>query len=231
MIDLHYVRTSNGLKVGIMLEEVQAPYRVIEYDIFAGDHLKPGYKAINPNQKMPAIVDDAPADGGEPLTVFETGAILIYLARKSGRLLPDDPRRQTIALQWLIWQVSGLGPMLGQAYHFARYAPSGQEYGIKRYTREAKRLLTVLDERLNNERYLAGDYSIADIACWPWVQNIANIGLHLEQFPSISRWSESISARPAVLATIDGENTRVPSSYLNKRMSLTAMQWSNLFGN
>jgi GSH-dependent disulfide-bond oxidoreductase len=231
MIDLHYVRTSNGLKVGIMLEEVQMPYRVIEYDIFAGDHHKPGYKAINPNQKMPAIVDDAPVDGGEPLAVFETGAILIYLARKSGRFLPDDPRRQTIALQWLIWQVSGLGPTLGQAYHFARYAPSGQEYGIQRYTREAKRLLNVLDERLSNESYLAGDYSIADIACWPWVQNIANIGLHLEEFSSISRWSESIKVRPAVVATIGGENTRVPSSYLNKRMSLTASQWSNLFGN
>jgi GST-like protein len=230
MIDLHYVRTSNGLKIAIMLEEIQIPYQIIEYDIFAGDHLKPSFKTINPNQKLPAIVDHEPRDGGPPLAVFETGAILLYLAKKTGKLLPDNFRRQATAVQWLTWQVAGLGPMLGQAYHFARYAPEGQEYGIRRYTREGSRLLSVLDSRLSQEEYLATDYSIADIACWPWVQNVANIGLKLADFASISRWSELIKARPAVITATQSKAMQVPAGYLNKRMTLTANQWNNLFG-
>jgi GST-like protein len=230
MIDLHYVRTSNGLKIGIMLEEIQIPYQIIEYDIFAGDHLKPSFKAINPNQKLPAIVDYEPQDGGVPMAIFETGAILPYLAKKTDMLLPDGLRRQTTAMQWLTWQVAGLGPMLGQAYHFARYAPAGQEYGIQRYTREASRLLSVLDARLNQEEYLATEYSIADIACWPWVQNVANIGLKLADFASIWRWSELIRKRPAVITATQSKAMQVPAAYLNKRMTLTAGQWNNLFG-
>jgi GSH-dependent disulfide-bond oxidoreductase len=230
MIDLHYVRTSNGLKIAIMLEEIQIPYQIIEYDIFAGDHLKPRFKTINPNQKLPAIVDHRPHDGGAPFAVFETGAILLYLAKKTGKLLPGNFRRQETALQWLTWQVAGLGPMLGQAYHFVRYAPAGQEYGIQRYTREATRLLSVLDSRLSQEEYLATDYSIADVACWPWVQNVANIGLQLAAFTSIWRWSELIKVRPAVLSATQSNATQVPAAYLNKRMTLTATQWNNLFG-
>lgn len=132
MIDLHNVRTANGLKIGIMLEETGLPYRIINYDIFSGDHLRPEFKRINPNHKLPSIVDHDPGDGGDSFSVFETGAILIYLARKSRKLLSPELRQQSLALQWLAWQISGLGPMLGQAYHFVRYAPEGQEYGITR---------------------------------------------------------------------------------------------------
>lgn len=230
MIDLHHVRTSNGLKVAIMLEEIQLPYRVINYDIFAGDHLKPQFKQINPNHKLPVIVDHEPEDGGAPYPVFETGAILVYLAMKSGRLLPTDFRRHFLALQWLTWQVAGLGPMLGQAAHFVRYAPEGQAYGIERYTREARRLLSVLDSRLADAEYLAVEFSIADIACWPWVQNIASLDMKLADFPSIHRWSDAIKSRPSILAVTQSAETAIPSGYLKKRMSLTPEQWSNMFG-
>ena len=230
MIDLHYVTTPNGLKIAIMLEETGLPYRVIAYDIFAGDHLKPAFKRINPNHKLPAIVDRAPEDGGAPFTVFETGAILVYLARKTGKLLPSDFRRHFVALQWLTWQVAGLGPMVGQAAHFVRYAPEGQAYGIERYTREVRRLLNVLDHRLGEAEYLAGDYSIADIACWPGVQNIGNYDMSLAEFPSIQRWSNAIKARPAVAAATQSAETGVPAGYVKRRMTLTPEQWSNMFG-
>jgi GST-like protein len=213
-----------------MLEEVRLAYRIITYDIFAGDHLKPPFKKINPNHKLPAIVDLDPEDGGEPFPVFESGAILIYLARKSGKLLPIDFRRQHVALQWLTWQVAGLGPMLGQAAHFVRYAPEGQEYGSDRYKREARRLLNVLDGRLSETEYLAEEYSVADIACWPWVQNIGNYDMSLAEFPSIMRWSDSIKARPAVAAAVRSPATGVPAAYLKRRMTLTPEQWSNMFG-
>lgn len=229
MIELHYVRTSNGLKVAIMLEEIGLDYRVIDYDIFAGDHLAPAFKRINPNHRLPVIVDSDPGDG-RALPVFETGAILIYLAEKSGRFLANDRRQRMATLQWLAWQISGLGPMLGQGYHFARYAPEGQQYGIDRYTREARRLLGVLDRRLAGQAFVAGDYSIADIACWPWVQNIANLDIGIAEFPAIGRWSEEIRARPAVQRAVTDPATSVPSAYLNRRMTLTPDQWSNLFG-
>ncbi|MBL8664477.1 MAG: glutathione S-transferase N-terminal domain-containing protein [Candidatus Odyssella sp.] len=230
MIELHYVRTPNGLKIAIMLEETGLPYRLVAYDIFAGDHLKPAFKRINPNHKLPAIVDLAPEDEGAPYPVFESGAILLYLARKSGRLLPADFRRHFLALQWLTWQVAGLGPMLGQAAHFVRYAPEGQDYGVARYTREARRLLNVLDARLGEAPYLAEEYSIADIACWPWVQNIGNYDMSLAEFPAIRRWSEAIAARPAVAAAVGSPATGVPTAYLKRRMTLTPEQWSNMFG-
>lgn len=230
MIELHYVRTPNGLKIAIMLEEIQLPYRLVDYDIFAGQHLAPQFKSINPNHKLPAIVDLAPEDGAGPFPVFESGAILHYLARKSGKLLPSSWRREFVALQWLTWQVAGLGPMLGQAAHFVRYAPEGQAYGIERYTREARRLLNVLDGRLGEAEYLAEEYSIADIACWPWVQNIGNYDMNLADFPSILRWSDAIKARPAVVSAIGSPATGVPTAYLKRRMTLTAEQWSNMFG-
>lgn len=230
MIELHYVRTPNGLKIAIMLAETGLPYRLATYDIFAGDHLKPAFKRINPNHKLPAIVDLDPEDKGAPFPVFESGAILLYLARKSGALLPADFRRQFLALQWLTWQVAGLGPMLGQAAHFVRYAPEGQDYGVARYTREARRLLNVLDGRLREAPYLAEEYSIADIACWPWVQNIGNYDMSLAEFPAILRWSDGIKARPAVAAAVQSPDTGVPTAYLKRRMTLTAEQWSNMFG-
>ena len=195
MIDLHYVRTSNGLKIAIMLEEIGLEYRVIDYDIFAGDHLTADFKAINPNHKLPAIVDQAPGDHPSPFPVFETGAILLYLAEKSGRLLATSMRDRMAALQWVAWQISGLGPMLGQGYHFARYAPEGQQYGIDRYTREARRLLSVLDHQLRERPWLAGEYSIADIACWPWVQNVGNLDINLGDYVAIERWSETVRER------------------------------------
>jgi GST-like protein len=230
MIDLHFVGTSNGRKIAIMLEEIGLDYRVIEYPLYAGHHLTPAFGRLNPNHKLPVIVDHAPADGGEPLTVFETGAILQYLAEKSGQLLPIDLRRRMLALQWLTWQVAGLGPMHGQAHHFVRYAPEGQAYGIERYTREASRLMNVLERRLGEADYLAEVYSIADIACWPWVQGAALIGIDPAQFQAISRWSARIAERPAVAAAARTGNTSLPSTYRGKRMSLSAEEWSNMFG-
>jgi GST-like protein len=230
MIELHYVRTSNGLKVAIMLEEAALEYRIVEYDIFAGDHLVPDFKKINPNHKLPVIVDLNPDDGLGAFRVFETGAILVYLAEKTGRFLPAEGRGRMEALQWLAWQISGLGPMLGQGYHFARYAPEGQQYGIDRYTREARRLLAVLDHQLNENNFVAGHYSIADMACWPWVQNIANLDIAMSEFPAIQRWSDTVRRRPAVQRAITSSATEVPSAYLRKRMTLTGEQWSNLFG-
>lgn len=230
MIDVHYVRTSNGQKIAIMLEEAGLDYRIVEYDIFAGDHLRPDFKAINPNQRLPAIIDRHPGGGADPITVFETGAILIYLAERSGILLPVDLRGRMAVLQWLAWQISGLGPMLGQAYHFARYAPPGQDYGIARYAREARRLLAVLNDQLDERDYIAGGYSIADIACWPWLQNLRNIDIDRSEFPAVQRWFERVAQRPAVQRVLHDNDVSVPTSYLQKRMTLTPDQWRNLFG-
>ncbi|MDB5715451.1 MAG: GST-like protein [Sphingomonadales bacterium] len=230
MIDLHYVRTSNGQKITIMLEETGLEYRVVEYDMFAGAHLKPEFKTINPNHKLPVIIDQTPADGGAPITVFETGAILIYLADKTGSFLPREHRGRMTVIQWLAWQISGLGPMLGQGYHFARYAPEGQDYGVARYTREARRLLSVLNYQLGNHAFVAGAYSIADMACWPWVQNIANLDLSRSDYPAVQRWFDTVASRPAVLRALQSSDTAVPAAYLKKRMTLTPDEWSNLFG-
>lgn len=231
MIELHYVATANGLKVAIALLEMGLPYRVINYDLFGGQHLTPEYRRINPNNKLPAIVDLDPADGGEPLPVFESGAILLYLAEKTGRFLPADPRGRAVAQQWLIWQMAGLGPMHGQAHHFIRYAPDQLEYPIKRYSNEARRLLNVLDYRLNEARYLAGDeYSIADMAAWPWVGGAALIGISIEDFPAIHRWHQDIAARPAVIAALASKETGIPPEYMQARADLTEEQWSNTFG-
>ena len=156
MIDLHYSATPNGQKIAIMLEEIGAPYRVIPYDIFDGDQLTAEFGRINPNHKLPAIVDRDPAEGGDPVTVFESGAILQYLAEKSGRFLPASGSARAATLSWLTWQVAGLGPMGGQASHFLRYAPAGQDYAIGRYTKELNRLLTVLEKRLEKSAYVAG---------------------------------------------------------------------------
>lgn len=230
MIDLHSNRTPNSHKPTIMLEEVGLPYRVIHYDVMKGEHFTPAYRAINPNNKLPAITDHEPSDGGAPFSVFETGAILIYLAEKSGQLLSTDFRKRSTTLQWLIWQVAGLGPMHGQAHHFVRYAPEGESYGVQRYTKEARRLLSVMEYRLRQAEYLAEDYSIADIACWPFVIQADKIDIFLTDYPAVDRWCKAIAKRPAVVRATTNPETAMPVGYVEKRMKLTAEQWSNLFG-
>ncbi|HTO39985.1 MAG TPA: glutathione S-transferase N-terminal domain-containing protein [Rhizomicrobium sp.] len=230
MIDLHHVATPNGHKVSIALEEMGLPYRIIQYNLLGGDHFTPEFRKINPNNKLPAIVDNEPADGKGPFAVFETGAILIYLAEKSGKLLPTDLRRRSLALQWLIWQMAGLGPMHGQAHHFIRYAPEGQTYGIERYSKEARRLLHVLEYRLNEAEYLAEEYSIADIACWPWVRATRMIDIDIAEYPAVQKWWNTINERPAITAGTGSKDLATPASYGQKRAVLTPEQWSNLFG-
>ena len=198
MIDLYTWPTPNGHKASIMLEEVGLDYRVHPIDIASGEQFSPDYEAINPNGKIPAIIDqDGPAGG--PLTVFESGAILIYLAEKTGRFLPADPRQRSQAIQWLMFQVGGLGPMFGQAQHFRRFAPKPLPYAIERYSKEALRLYGVLDKRLGVSEFLAeGGYSIADIAAYPWVVRSEWQGVSVADFPNVGRWIETVAQRPAV---------------------------------
>jgi len=202
MIDLHYAPTPNGWKISIMLEELGLPYKVIPVNIRGGDQFKPEFLAISPNNRIPAIVDRAPADGGEPFSVFETGAILIYLAEKTGRFLPQDIRGRSKVVQWVMWQMSGLGPMLGQHGHFALYAAEKIPYAIERYRDEAARLYGVLDRQLGmTGAYVAGDdYSIADIACFPWTMTHKAQGFTLDDYPNVKRWYAQVRARPQVQA-------------------------------
>jgi len=199
MIDLYFWQTPNGRKISIALEELELPYKVFPINIARGDQFKPEFLAISPNNRIPAIVDHAPADGGAPISVFESGAILLYLADKTGKLIPRDVRGRTQVLEWLMWQMGGIGPMFGQANHFAAYAPEKIPYAIDRYLNETKRLLRVLDTRLTGRDFVAGDYSIADIASFPWVVS-ARERLIKDQFdfPNVGRWLDAIAARPAV---------------------------------
>jgi len=197
VIDLYTWPTPNGHKVHIMLEECTLPYTVHAVDIGAGDQFRAEFLAISPNNKIPAIVDPDGPDG-KPISLFESGAILLYLAGKTGRFLPADVRGRYVALQWLMFQMGGLGPMLGQAHHFRLYAPEKIEYAINRYTSEAKRLYGVMDRRLAEVPYLAGDYGIADMAAFPWTRSHANQGVDLADYPNVKRWFDAIAARPAV---------------------------------
>ncbi len=198
MLDLHYWPTPNGHKVTLFLEEAGLPYTLKPVNIGKGDQFKPEFLAISPNNKMPALVDHAPADGGAPVSVFESGAILLYLAEKTGQFLPADPRARIQALEWLFWQVGGLGPMTGQYGHFTVYAPEKIGYAIDRYTAEAKRLLGVLDTRLADHAFIAGDdYGIADMASYPWIAPYTKAPLDLEPYPHVRRWQAAIAARPA----------------------------------
>ncbi len=198
MIELHYWPTPNGHKIPIFLEEAGLEYAIKPVDIGKGDQFKSDYLAISPNNKMPAIVDTAPADGGAPISVFESGAILIYLADKSGRFLPQDLRGRSAVLEWLFWQVGGLGPMNGQYGHFSVYAPEKIPYAIDRYTQEAHRLLSVLDKRLAGREFVAGEYSIADMAIHPWINAYKKAPLDLAPYAEVRRWHAAIDARPAV---------------------------------
>jgi len=204
MIDFYFSPTPNGLKVKLFLEEAELPYRVVPVALSKGEQFRPEFLAISPNGKIPAIVDYAPPGGGEPLPLFESGAILMYLAEKIGRFLPRDVRGRIEVMQWVFWQMSGLGPMAGQIGHFNVYAPERVPYAIERYTRELRRLYGVLDTRLADREFIAGDYSIADMASYPWIVPHRPHGQTLEDFPNLARWFAEIRDRPGTRATYDG---------------------------
>lgn len=199
MIDLYYWPTPNGHKITLFLEEAGLEYRIQPVNIGAGDQFKPDFLRLSPNNRMPAILDHAPADGGEPVSVFESGAILLYLAEKTGRFLPAALRERKAVLEWLFWQMGGLGPMAGQNHHFSQYAPERIPYAIDRYVRETNRLYGVLDRRLAGRDFIVDAYSIADMAAYPWIVPHQRQGQDLEQFPNLKRWFEAIAARPATL--------------------------------
>lgn len=199
MIELFYWTTPNGHKITIFLEEAGLPYVIRPVDIGKGEQFAPEFLAIAPNNRIPAIVDTAPADGGKAISVFESGAILQYLAEKTGRFLPADVRGRVEVMQWLFWQMGGLGPMAGQNHHFRQYAAETIPYAIDRYVKETERLYGVLDDRLADRPFVAGDYSIADMACYPWIVPHENQGQDLADFPNLARWFGAIRERPAVV--------------------------------
>ncbi|NIR29650.1 MAG: thiol:disulfide oxidoreductase [Gammaproteobacteria bacterium] len=206
MIDFYYWPTPNGWKVAIMLEECELGYRMIPVNINRGEQFEPEFLAISPNNRMPAIVDrdpQAPYEKRAPLAVFESGAILIYLAEKTGRFMPQDPLGRKEALEWLFWQVGNLGPMAGQLSHFVNYAPGEHPYSHRRYANEYNRCLGVLERRLGEREFILGDYSIADMAAWPWVLGAKRLGQSLDEFPNVTRWRAAVKARPAVQAGVD----------------------------
>ena len=198
MIELYYWTTPNGHKITIFLEEANVPYRILPINISKGEQFEPEFLRIAPNNRIPAIVDTAPADGGAPISVFESGAILQYLAEKTGQFLPVDVRERVEVMQWLFWQMGGLGPMAGQNHHFVQYAPERIPYAMDRYVKETNRLYGVLNKRLADRAYIAGKYSIADMACYPWIVPHEHQQQDLADFPHLARWFEAMAARPAV---------------------------------
>ena len=221
MIDLYTWPTPNGFKASIMLEECGLEYAVIPIDIGRGDQFDPDFLKISPNNKMPAIVDsDGP--GGRPYPLFESGAILLYLAEKTGRFMALETGARYLVIQWLMFQMGGIGPMFGQAHHFRQYAPEPIDYAVQRYTNEAGRLYGVMDRRLGESEYLAGDYSIADMASFPWTRFYERQGQNLDEFPNVGRWLDAIDARPAVqrgLAVL-ADRRRDPSEIDDKQRSI-----------
>jgi GST-like protein len=199
MIELYYWPTPNGHKITLFLEETGLPYTIVPVNIGKGDQFKPDFLKIAPNNRMPAIIDRAPSDGGAPISVFESGAILEYLGDKTGQFFPTDLRRRNEVRQWLFWQMGGLGPMAGQNHHFSQYAPEKIPYAIQRYVNETNRLYGVLNKRLADREFVAGDYSIADMACYPWIVPHQNQGQDLNTFPHLKRWFETIQSRPATI--------------------------------
>ncbi|MGI6851595.1 glutathione S-transferase N-terminal domain-containing protein [Mesorhizobium sp. 1B3] len=201
-IELYYWPTPNGWKITIMLEELGVPYEVRYVNIGRGEQFEPSFLKISPNNRMPAIIDPE-GPGGEPISVFESGAILQYLGRKFGRFYPTDERARVAVDEWLFWQMGGLGPMAGQAHHFRQYAPEKIPYAVDRYTNEVNRLYGVMNKRLAERQFLAGDYSIADMASYGWVRPYKNQGQDLDDFPNLKRWFETIGARPAVVRAVE----------------------------
>ena len=226
MIDLYYWPTPNGHKIRMFLEETGLAHRIIPVNLGTGDQYSPDYLAIAPNSRMPAIVDNEPQPGAPPLSLFESGAILLYLAETTGCLLPADLRGRAEVLQWLFWQVAGLGPMAGQIGHFNVYAPEKVPYAIERYTRETKRLYGVLDRRLADRAFVAGEYSIADIACYPWIVPHTAHGQSVDAFPHLKRWFETISKRPATIRAYEGAR----DAYTQPGQPLSDEARSILFG-
>lgn len=227
MLDVYLATLSpNSHKVKIFLEETGLEHRLVTVDIGKGDQFKPEFLAISPNNKVPALVDHAPPGGGGPLALFESGAILIYLAEKTGRFNPAGLRDRFEMLKWLFWQVGGLGPMAGQAGHFLVYAPEPVPYAIERYTKELARLYGVLDRQLKGREYVAGEYGLADMACYPWIVSHEGHGQKLDDFPDLKRWFESIRARPAVQRAFTG----VRDVYAGGRRHLSEQQRRVLFG-
>jgi GSH-dependent disulfide-bond oxidoreductase len=224
MIDLYYWPTPNGHKITMFLEEVGLPYTIKPVNIGKGEQFAPDFLKIAPNNRMPAIVDHDPQDGGEPVSVFESGAILLYLADKTGRFIPADLRGRTRVLEWLFWQMGGLGPMAGQNHHFSGYAPEKIPYAINRYVNETNRLYGVLDRRLAQSAYVAGDYSIADMAAYPWTVSWERQGQKLDDFPHLKRWHETIRDRPATVAAFKKGQT------INRPAEMTEEQKKILFG-
>jgi GST-like protein len=197
MIDLHYWPTPNGHKITLFLEEAGLPFTIRRVNIGKGEQFDPAFLAIAPNNRIPAIVDHAPADGGDPISLFESGAILLYLAEKTGQFIPADLRGRAVVLEWLFWQMAGLGPMLGQNHHFSVYAPEKIPYAIERYVNETRRLYGVLDRRLEGREFIAGsEYTIADMACYPWIVPHKRQQMDLADFPNLARWFAAIRARP-----------------------------------
>jgi GST-like protein len=197
MIDLYYSGTPNGLKMAVFMAEAELAHRIIPVDLGKGDQYRPEFLTVSPNNKIPAMIDHAPVDGGEPIVLFESGAMLLYLADKIGRFLPRDLRGRNEVIKWLFWQVGGLGPMAGQIGHFNVHAPEKVPYAIDRYSREARRLYNVLNTRLAGRDFIAGDYSIADIASYPWIVPHKGHGQSLDDFPHLKRWFHAVKARPA----------------------------------
>ena len=198
MIDLYYWPTPNGHKITIFCEEAGVPYKIHPVNIQAGEQFKPDFLKIGPNNRMPAIVDSEPSELGAPVSVFESGAILVYLAEKTGKFLPKPLRARFETLQWLFWQMGGLGPMAGQVNHFVHYAPEKIPYAMDRYVKEVSRLFAVMDKRLTDRPFLAGEYSIADMACYPWTAIWERQQQKITEFPNLKRWLDAIAARPAV---------------------------------
>ena len=198
MIDLYYWPTPNGWKISIALEEMALAYRAIPVNLERGEQFAADFLRVSPNGRIPAIVDREPSDAGEPIALFESGAILLYLAEKTGRFLPQEARGRAEVVQWLMWQIGGLGPMLGQHGHFRLYAPEKLDYAIQRYGDEARRLFGVLDRRLEGREHICGVYSIADMACWPWVVTYKAQQISLGDFPHLRRWYDALKLRPGL---------------------------------
>ncbi len=224
MIDLFYWTTPNGHKITMFLEETGLPYTIRPVNISKGEQFHPDFLKISPNNRMPAIIDHAPADGGAPISVFESGAILLYLAEKSQMFLPRDVRGRTQVIEWLFWQMGGLGPMAGQNHHFSQYAPEKIPYAVDRYVKETERLYGVLDRRLADRPFVAGDYSIADMAAYPWIVPHTRQGQNLDAFPHVKRWFAAIRARPAV------QRAYARAEEINTEQTVTPASSAILFG-
>ncbi|MBD2303078.1 glutathione binding-like protein [Nostoc sp. FACHB-190] len=232
MIELYYWTTPNGHKITIFLEEAEIPYKIVPINIGAGDQFQPDFLKISPNNRIPAIIDHEPADGGAPVSIFESGAILLYLAEKTGKLIPADFRKRVEVLQWLFWQMAGLGPMAGQNHHFSSYAPEKIEYAINRYVNETGRLYAVLNKQLADKEFIAGEYSIADIAAYPWIVPYERQSQKLEDFPNIKRWFETIKARPATVRAYEkAEAFKNQALDVEKSRSLLFNQSANTVAN